>query len=178
MLTRDTTPVEVLQLGSEFKLAHLAHQIHRTYQMEAASTISITNKQVHAKTKHLDIKLFFLRYIKHKVVDLEYVPTQEQFADNFTKPLPRKQFRHISDQISFTAPKLEVHVREMATIFVTLIIVVGFAPVGNCFLSDEPHEIQPFEQSFAHRSPCNMFLDEPLLKELAIINQFEKDEIR
>jgi len=41
------------------------------------------------KTKHFNIKLFFVREVqKDNVVALVYCKTEEQIADIFTKPLP------------------------------------------------------------------------------------------
>ena len=44
----------------------------------------------HSKTKHIEIRYHFIRdLVKRKIVCLEYIPTERQNADIFTKPLDR-----------------------------------------------------------------------------------------
>ena len=59
------------------------------------SAISISkNPVMHSKTKHIPIKYHFLReQVLEEKVKLEYVPSKEQVADIFTKPLPREAFK-------------------------------------------------------------------------------------
>ena len=55
---------------------------------QSAITIAYGN-QMHARTKHLDIRLYFLRdTIENKKVTLEYLPTEQMVADILTKGLP------------------------------------------------------------------------------------------
>lgn len=50
----------------------------------------------HQRSKHIDIKYMFLRdMIQAKKLRVKYVPTSEQLADIFTKPLGRQQFEKI-----------------------------------------------------------------------------------
>ena len=65
------------------------------------SAISISkNPVLHSKTKHIPIKYHFLReQVAQKVVKLEYVPTKEQTADIFTKPLAREPFEDLRDKL-------------------------------------------------------------------------------
>jgi hypothetical protein len=51
------------------------------------------NPQFHDKTKHIDIQQHWIREVlEAKKITLEYVPTAEQIADVFTKPLARDAF--------------------------------------------------------------------------------------
>jgi len=51
------------------------------------------NPVFHGKTKHFNIKLFFVREVqKDGVVDLIYCKTENQIADLFTKPLLVSKF--------------------------------------------------------------------------------------
>eukprot|EP00253_Pinus_taeda_P022847 PITA_22847 len=61
------------------------------------SAISISkNPVMHSKTKHIPIKYHFLReQVLEQKVKLEYVPSKEQVADIFTKPLPRETFEYL-----------------------------------------------------------------------------------
>ena len=55
---------------------------------QSAITIMYSN-QMHAHTKHFDIRLYFLRdTIENKKVTLEYLPTEQMVADILTKGLP------------------------------------------------------------------------------------------
>lgn len=60
----------------------------------------IENNQVHSKTKTLDIKLHFIRDINNVKIKVTYVPTDEQLADIFTKPLQRDKFNQLLKQIN------------------------------------------------------------------------------
>ncbi|KAK5666022.1 hypothetical protein QVD99_8737 [Batrachochytrium dendrobatidis] len=52
----------------------------------------------HAATKHMDVKLKFLRdQVTNKTVSVEYVKTNDQVADILTKGLPRFAFDKLSD---------------------------------------------------------------------------------
>ena len=46
--------------------------------------------QFHSKTKHIPLKYHFLKdQVANKVVQLQYIPSTEQIADIFTKPLSK-----------------------------------------------------------------------------------------
>ena len=61
------------------------------------SAISLSKNLVqHSKAKHIPIKYHYLRdQSQKKNIKLEYVPTQEQIADIFTKPLSRDVFEYL-----------------------------------------------------------------------------------
>ena len=65
------------------------------------SAINISkNPVMHSKTKHIPIKFHFLReQVMFKVIKLEYIGTNDQIADIFTKPLPKSQFENLRDQL-------------------------------------------------------------------------------
>lgn len=53
----------------------------------------IKNPEVHARTKHFDVQLHFVREANESgTVAVKYVPSNEQLADVFTKPLTRDRF--------------------------------------------------------------------------------------
>ena len=55
---------------------------------------------LHSKTKHIPIKYHFLReQVAQKIAKLEYVPTKEQTADIFTKPLAGEPFQYLRDKL-------------------------------------------------------------------------------
>ena len=61
------------------------------------SAIKISENPVqHGRSKHIDMKYYFLRdYVKQKVVKLQYCNTEEQVANIFTKALPVDRFRRL-----------------------------------------------------------------------------------
>ena len=65
------------------------------------AAISISNNPVfHGKTKHFNIKLFFLREVqKDGSIILIYCKTEEQAADIFTKPLPVNKFEFLRTKL-------------------------------------------------------------------------------
>ena len=65
------------------------------------STIIISkNSILHSKTKHIPIKYHFLReQVNEQQVKLEYVNTNEQVADIFTKPLPKDAFDYLRQKL-------------------------------------------------------------------------------
>jgi hypothetical protein len=61
------------------------------------ATISISkNPEFHARTKHIDINLHFLRdLVEEERIALEHVASEANLADIFTKPLPRQPHERI-----------------------------------------------------------------------------------
>ena len=66
-----------------------------------SSAIDISKNLVqHSKTKHIEIRYHFIRdLVERKVVALEYISTEHQNADIFTKPLDRSKFESICQVI-------------------------------------------------------------------------------
>ena len=61
------------------------------------SAINISkNLVMHAKTKHIAIKYHYVReLVEDKQVKMEYIHTNEQIADIFTKPLPKDVYEYL-----------------------------------------------------------------------------------
>jgi hypothetical protein len=61
------------------------------------SAINVSKNPVfHSKTKYIHIKYHFLReQVTNQVVQVHYIPTTEQIADIFTKPLPKTPFEYL-----------------------------------------------------------------------------------
>lgn len=53
----------------------------------------VQNPEMHHRTKHIDVRLFFVREVyAKKTIDLEHVQSGHQLADVFTKPLASAAF--------------------------------------------------------------------------------------
>jgi hypothetical protein len=80
---------------------HLDHKEDTKIFVDNQAAIAISHNPVfHGKTKHFNIKLFFLREVqKDGVVTLVYCKTEEQIADLFTKPLPVSKFQDLRSKL-------------------------------------------------------------------------------
>ena len=58
------------------------------------SAIKIAHNPVqHSRTKHIEIRYHFIRdHVAHGDIELGYIPTKDQLADIFTKPLDEARF--------------------------------------------------------------------------------------
>jgi hypothetical protein len=65
------------------------------------SAINISKNPVqHSRTKHIDIRHHFIRdLVENQVVSLDYVSTENQLADLFTKPLDGSRFEYLRNAI-------------------------------------------------------------------------------
>jgi hypothetical protein len=65
------------------------------------SAISVSkNPVLHSKTKNIPIKYHFLREkVTNQVVQVQYIPTTEQIADIFTKPLAKTPFEYLRHKL-------------------------------------------------------------------------------
>jgi len=60
------------------------------YGDNAGSITNTVNDKNHRRTKHIDVKYHFVKeHTKSEQVKFEYIPSTENIADLFTKPLPR-----------------------------------------------------------------------------------------
>jgi len=73
------------------------------------SCIKMTENPVfHDRSKHIRIKYHYIRDMVEKgAVKLQYVATEEQTADIFTKPLARSKFEHFRGKLGVVPRKRE-----------------------------------------------------------------------
>ena len=66
-----------------------------------SSAIDISKNHVqHSKTKHIEIMYHFIRdLVERKIMCFEYIPTERQNANIFTKPLDRSKFKTLRQVI-------------------------------------------------------------------------------
>ena len=58
------------------------------------------NPVFHNKSKHIEIRYHFIRDMVWKgVVELQYIPTDDQTAEDLTKPLPRVKFEYFCGRL-------------------------------------------------------------------------------
>ena len=69
------------------------------------SAIELTkDHQYHARTKHIDIRFHFIRYIvENGSIRLVYCPTDDMTADTLTKALPSAKAKHFASQLGLSA---------------------------------------------------------------------------
>ena len=61
----------------------------------------------HSKSKHIPIKFHYLReQAENKNIRLEYVSTQEQVANIFTKPLSRDVFEYLRQRLGVVSSSM------------------------------------------------------------------------
>ena len=75
-----------------------------------SSTIDISKNPIqHSKTKHIEIRYHFIRdLVKRKIMTLEYIPTERQNVDIFTKSLDKSRFETICQVIGVILCPLSV----------------------------------------------------------------------
>lgn len=78
---------------------------HIPIRCDNTSAISISkNPILHSRTKHIDIRHHFIRdHIEKGNIELEFISTDFQWADIFTKPLPEERFCLIRRELGMSA---------------------------------------------------------------------------
>ena len=76
-------------------------QLSTSISVDSRSAKAIAENPVfHSRTKHINLIHHFIRqYVKTKEVLLVWVPTEQQLADIFTKPLPAPRFFALRDSL-------------------------------------------------------------------------------
>jgi hypothetical protein len=70
------------------------------YSDNQAAIDIANNLEYHARTKHIDISLHFVRdLVNQGTIDLDYVPTDENLANLFTKGLARPRHAKLTYEI-------------------------------------------------------------------------------
>jgi hypothetical protein len=74
---------------------------HVPLQCDSTSAISVAkNPMLHSKTKHIEVRYHFLRdNVEKGKIALIHVPTHDQLADIFTKPLDQATFTRLRGKL-------------------------------------------------------------------------------
>ena len=72
-----------------------------TLHSDSQSTIALPhNEQFHARTKHINIRFHFIRYvIEAGKITIDYCPTDDMVADTLTKALPSAKAKHFASAL-------------------------------------------------------------------------------
>jgi hypothetical protein len=63
------------------------------------------NLVLHSKTKHIDVRFYFLRdHYEKGYIDLHHVDTHRQLVDILTKPLDQSTFVHLRGELGVCFP--------------------------------------------------------------------------
>jgi hypothetical protein len=92
---------QMLWMKSQLEDYHL-YESKITIFCDSTSAICLSkNPILHSKAKHIEIKHHFIRdYIHKGILNLNFVDTDHQWADIFTKPLSEDRFKFILKNLS------------------------------------------------------------------------------
>ncbi|XP_073263046.1 uncharacterized protein [Populus alba] len=97
---------QALWLQKLLRDLHMEEEEATEISVDNQAAIAISNNPVfHGKTKHFNIKLYFIREVqKNGDVKLLYCRTEDQMADLFTKALPANSFEFLTRLIGVCSP--------------------------------------------------------------------------
>ena len=65
------------------------------------SVMKLTNNPIqHSRTKHIDVRHHFIRDHQQKDICIESIGTDDRLADIFTKPLDKKRFCKLRNELN------------------------------------------------------------------------------
>jgi hypothetical protein len=72
-----------------------------TIHCDNHSCVKLSENMVfHDRSKHIEIKYHYIRYMmQKKTIHMQYLPTHEQIADIFTKPLANTKFESFHERL-------------------------------------------------------------------------------
>jgi histone deacetylase 1/2 len=67
------------------------------------ATYLSANPVFHARTKHIEVDYHFVRErVANKLLDIRFIPTGDQVADGFTKPLSYRAFEDFKHNLNLS----------------------------------------------------------------------------
>ena len=87
----------VQSLLQELKISHTTPHVY----CDNMSAVALTHNPIlHARTKHMELDIFFVREkVINKSLIITHVPSLDQVADIFTKPLSTTRFETLRDNL-------------------------------------------------------------------------------
>jgi hypothetical protein len=72
-----------------------------TIHCDNQSCVKLSKNPVfHNRSKHIEIKYHYIRdMVQRKTIHVQYLPTHEQIADIFTKPLAKTKFEYFRERL-------------------------------------------------------------------------------
>jgi hypothetical protein len=115
-VTTSTTEAELLSLSHAAKEVRALERVFRLLRFDPEHPLSIScdNRQtlrllqanlpvVSTKLRHIDIHQFWLRQeVEHGRLQLQWIPTKQNSADGFTKPLGRQEHEIFTKLLGLT----------------------------------------------------------------------------
>ena len=75
-----------------YELGTKAPQAARLWCDNIGATYLSANLVFHARTKHIEVDFHFVRErVARKLLEIQFIPTGDQLADGFTKPLTMRR---------------------------------------------------------------------------------------
>jgi hypothetical protein len=112
IVARSSTEAEIIALSDAILEAIWLRKFVNEVTMDENSTVvlredndgciyTFKNGALGRKTKHIEIRLEHVRdLLAKRIVQIEYIPSGENLADLFTKPLDRVKFEHLRKNMS------------------------------------------------------------------------------
>ena len=98
-------------MGLRTVLEEMPLRVHNDNQ----SAIAICKNEVlHDRVRHIDIKHHYIRdLIENKNLTIDWIPTADQVADIFTKPLKGQSFEKFKDKIVHPVHPIETEEKKI-----------------------------------------------------------------
>uniref|UniRef100_A0A803Q706 Reverse transcriptase Ty1/copia-type domain-containing protein n=1 Tax=Cannabis sativa TaxID=3483 RepID=A0A803Q706_CANSA len=96
------TATEIAWLYSLFTELGIKHKLLTVIWCDNAGANQLSsNPMFHSSTKHIEVDVHYVRdLIKQGIVEVRHIPTSEQTAHIFTKPLSISQFSYLKDKLA------------------------------------------------------------------------------
>jgi hypothetical protein len=116
---QSTAEAELMAESEQLKLTLFTRQFLEELRSDKLSTTTIkcdneaaiiigTTAKFSNRTKHIAVKFYSTQdAIKDQEIKLEYVATEDNISDHFTKPLDRQQFERFRQMMGIEAPPIE-----------------------------------------------------------------------
>jgi hypothetical protein len=77
------------------------HELDPTIHCDNQNCVKLSKNPVfHDRSKHIEIKYHYIRdMVQRKTIHVQYLPTHEEIADIFTKPLAKMKFVYFHERL-------------------------------------------------------------------------------